>query len=178
MFLYHLKHLLWVSFPTMEYYMLFTHSRLLELLEFKNWRYVLMGNTFWQHFKTGLCSDKRNSDATTNSSARQLSTVWYNSPALDQREILQASCFSSLSQTTLFSRWQVSTCPVHCHLLHEAALHLHTKVTASWPIPLHNWKHTSTPILNSAYHDLSACPIRLWMTSGQMVSHSPWFPSI
>ena len=74
-----------------------THSRLLELLEFKNWRYVLMGNTFWQHFKTGLCSDKRNSDATTNSSARQLSTVWYNSPALDQREILQASCFSRVS---------------------------------------------------------------------------------
>ena len=30
----------------MEYYMLFTHSRLLELLEFKNSRYALMGSTF------------------------------------------------------------------------------------------------------------------------------------
>ena len=176
-----------VSFPKdgvlYALFELFTPSRLLGLLEFKNSRYALMGNPLSQHFKTGCFVNVQIKEI----QREQLTVLLCNETGLllnspTQRGICQSSRFSrfpprsssaladkclliSVNQFAVTSSVKPSQMP-------------HAKLITSLPMLLHNWEHTSLSTLNSAYRDLPASPIRLWTTSGQMVSHSSRFPSI
>lgn len=176
-----------VSFPKdgalCALFELFTPSRLLGLLEFKNSRYTLTGNPLSQHFETGCFVNVQIKEI----QREQLTVLLCNKTGLLSNSRTQRG----IHQSCRFPRFPPRPSPAladKCLLISVDQFAVtssakpsqlpHAKLVTSLPMLLHSWEHTSLSTLNSAYRDLPASPIRLWTTSGQMVSPSSRFPSI
>lgn len=103
---------------------LFTPSRLLGLLEFKNSRYTLMGNPLSQHFKTGFVNVQIKAIQREQLTVLLCNKTGLLSNSRTQRGIHQ-SCrfprFPPRSSSALADKMSTYLCgPVCCHLLCEA----------------------------------------------------------
>lgn len=161
---------------------LFTPSRLLGLLEFKNSRYTLMGNPLSQHFKTGFVNVQIKAIQREQLTVLLCNKTGLLSNSRTQRGIHQ-SCrfprFPPRSSSALADKCLLISVDQFAVTSSVKPSQLpHAKLVTSLPMLLHNWEHTSLSTLNSAYRDLPASSIGHWTTSGQIVSHSSRFPSI